>query len=1316
MVSLGVLPSLGDPDLTSMPILASLPPSAVRSAVAKARVDREGREAGERLTAIQKGRLNLLYNALRRKFGLHLEPGLKGEVELYSHAQLQKIRNNYIVLMGDEPMGRHNYTDEQISALGRRLEAGFVPFADFGVWGPNGNRFQRHMKFKASFMDASGQWRTQEIPGPESLEIWEDSYEVYKAAVLSLGAFQQATLTLYAAEFRQRVLDNPGCWHLTLAADFLARSEQLANERRRLERFHEKSPTLSSWNPKMPWDAALRAVSQDKTFWYKHLEKPCDKAARDGSATVPVQRTAYTQVPPFTAAPQQGSNKKKGGGRGKANDRKDTKGIDPRGKGPNAQRADGRYYRSVDNVEICYAWAQHEEGCSSKACPQGRAHACEFCRTPHRTIRCEKHPGWTPPAASRGAKRRKNSLGRAGECPHPGAIQGPEHRFEPPKFLELVGRGGGLTAAVARLHLDHFTAQCLEAAAGLRDQARRTGRRARPASGTPKPQHVLDSNTLVARAARLCRAQAKAGGWFSFENPEASCAWQCGPVASLLRIAGAVRVVCDQCMFGCPYRKPTGWLTNAPFLGVLAERCPGPPVHVHPSLGGRCIGPAGGSAWKTQLAPSYPEGLCSALAFAYRAELSKQPDLAAKQPTTYDVFAGQEDAAQQETARQRRERGVGKLPGWAALGAQIAAALEDVAGGLCDAVDRVVEELGRPEATGLAPAAARSGQAALAARLGVRHHDREGPQGEMLEDILAAAGDPETQVPQWLQRYAPLGIEVPILPSGVFPETEPTSVGPAREKLDALLQHCVDRGDPVNYRSYEENREEADAAFQKELDKGYATWRQDRGALEAIHGPLTLPRVGAVITAKAGARKCRLIHDLRRSRVNSKILLRERLVLPRLHDVIQDTLDTFARVQDPHQVYYLVADFQDAFKLLRTDPRENKHLAGYACGGYFVYDTVFFGVGTGPLVWGRVAAALMRLTQATLSEKKGRIQCFVDDSILTMSGSLRTVRREFAKILVLWQPLGFGVSWKKVSFGTSVSWIGAAIQADTAVRRVSVSLPEEKLELVRGACTDLLEERKPVPPVARVRQLAGRGGWIGGLLPQVRPLVRHLWGALSKARKGNPPVLFRKQVEPALRWLVAFATDAPLHLTRHVYLVDRLHDGLYVETDASPWGGGGCCWASPAARRAGEAPRAYFAVTWDHTHEELLHAQVGSPAGRASREAFAMLLAAKLWISPEVLGRITFAGDAQGVLAALVQLRGDSAIMIDVAKELALHLAPLGHALEGLHIWAEQNKLADALSRVSCDGHSPRFLAGAEQATVPQVEDLGLRVLQTKIS
>jgi hypothetical protein len=31
-------------------------------------------------------------------------------------------------------------------------------------------------------------------------------------------------------------------------------------------------------------------------------------------------------------------------------------------------------------------------------CPFNRAHVCEFCRQPHRTIDCPKNPGWTAPA------------------------------------------------------------------------------------------------------------------------------------------------------------------------------------------------------------------------------------------------------------------------------------------------------------------------------------------------------------------------------------------------------------------------------------------------------------------------------------------------------------------------------------------------------------------------------------------------------------------------------------------------------------------------------------------------------------------------------------------------------------------------------------------------------------------------------------------------------------------------------------------------------------------------------------------------------
>ena len=49
-----------------------------------------------------------------------------------------------------------------------------------------------------------------------------------------------------------------------------------------------------------------------------------------------------------------------------------------------------------------------------------------------------------------------------------------------------------------------------------------------------------------------------------------------------------------------------------------------------------------------------------------------------------------------------------------------------------------------------------------------------------------------------------------------------------------------------------------------------------------------------MVTEGKHGKKYRLIHDLRRSRVNALLKLRERLVLPRLADVIDSILDLLA--------------------------------------------------------------------------------------------------------------------------------------------------------------------------------------------------------------------------------------------------------------------------------------------------------------------------------------------------------------------------------------------------------------------------------------
>ena len=57
-----------------------------------------------------------------------------------------------------------------------------------------------------------------------------------------------------------------------------------------------------------------------------------------------------------------------------------------------------------------------------------------------------------------------------------------------------------------------------------------------------------------------------------------------------------------------------------------------------------------------------------------------------------------------------------------------------------------------------------------------------------------------------------------------------------------------------------------------------------------------------------------------------------------------------------------------------------------------------------------------------------------------------------------------------------------------------------------------------------------------------------------------------------------------------------------------------------------------------------------------------------------------------------IATKAKSVIVNSLIKEVALHLAPLGLDVQGLHIWSEKNESADALSRVANGGEMPRWL------------------------
>jgi hypothetical protein len=106
-----------------------------------------------------------------------------------------------------------------------------------------------------------------------------------------------------------------------------------------------------------------------------------------------------------------------------------------------------------------------------------------------------------------------------------------------------------------------------------------------------------------------------------------------------------------------------------------------------------------------------------------------------------------------------------------------------------------------------------------------------------------------------------------------------------------------------------------------------------------------------------------------------------------------------------------------------------------------------------------------------------------------------------------------------------------------------------------------------------------------------------------------------------------------------------------------------------------------------------MQAVLGSPDGQARWEAYMMLLALKQWADMGGHGIITLVGDAEGVLGALTRLRSADMVINAIAMELALWLAPRGLAVEGLHIWGEENTAADQLSRLSQGAAIPWHLA-----------------------
>ena len=821
-----------------------------------------------------------------------------------------------------------------------------------------------------------------------------------------------------------------------------------------------------------------------------------------------------------------------------------------------------------------------------------------------------------------------------------------------------------------------------------------------PEGFKPHTKLVAEANKLASRSAQLCGLQWKAGGVFSLENPASSLIWLYKPVARLRDMPGVTLKVGDQCCYGCEYRKPTGWLTNASHLDVLVKQCPGGPLHQHPPLEGLVYDFHGERVWKTSLAAEYPQGLCEEVAKSFNRWLELNPVRTAMNKNPMREGEAMEDWT---SARFRREKenqeciggmrnprfAIDKLPGWPKVGAILFKTMVDV----CrkhPQVYNMVEDLGSSsEVTEF--------RTLLSERLNLKGQvNGEGVWGEALVRLVELSGDPDEEAASWPISGAPLGIVHNIPSGGVFPK----ATGENQRSEVERLAHLLDlTGAAGNYKSYEENKADADSLFKLEVDKGFAEWSANRSDLEAKVGPLVTSSIGVIVKYKGEppVKKVRLVHDLRRSWVNDGINLEERLVVPRMRDAAGDALDLMEKKQDGEIVALLSLDFSHAFKQIPVKHEEKRFLAGQAMGGYFYFHKVLFGIKTGPLVWCRLAALISRCTQSCFHPDRLRMQLFVDDPLITLRGSEEQICDMTVKVLLLWLALGLKVAWQKGSMNVKTEWIGAGINIDNVGQRLMVQVTRDKVEVWRKLAKSL--SSKPMVSSKELQRFVGKMNWAAGFVQQIKPFVRMLYAALytDQGLRSQPGGIYGRQIEPAMKWLHHYLNDIKDGLTwiqtahlRHLCCLDFV-------VDASPWGGG-------AIKYQGDRYVERLSLVWDSKDEEKTGAQIGDPGSQALWEAYMKLRCLWCWMKADTSGGfVRIRGDAQGVLAAFVKRSAKSPLLNKIVKEVSFAFSSTHMcSLEALHLWSEQNEHADLLSRLA-DPKGPGKLP-MELVSLPEVQ------------
>ena len=198
---------------------------------------------------------------------------------------------------------------------------------------------------------------------------------------------------------------------------------------------------------------------------------------------------------------------------------------------------------------------------------------------------------------------------------------------------------------------------------------------------------------------------------------------------------------------------------------------------------------------------------------------------------------------------------------------------------------------------------------------------------QLYESWISQAEDPDVDIPSWLRRGTPMGIEAAMTPRGVFPEVDEATAEDCRRPLE--YYHSSFK----NYQSAEVD-DDSWTALQELVDGGFVKeFSSKRAAIQYLEGHKPVSsKLALVRNEKDGVVKCRLILDCRMSGSNDAARKRERVLLPKCWDIVRDVMALRKGCKRGESIFLFVLDFRDAFYMLPLLPNERQYFTAYHSG------------------------------------------------------------------------------------------------------------------------------------------------------------------------------------------------------------------------------------------------------------------------------------------------------------------------------------------------------------------------------------------------